>query len=90
MAMPTSTRPKPFLEAEYCKGCLRCIDACAKDCITQGDHVNPGTGMVPVILDLENCNGCQLCVQACPEPYGLRPETEREVDSGDFELEDPA
>ncbi len=90
MAIPTSTRPKPFLEAEYCKACLRCIDACAKDCITQGEHVHPGTGMVPVLLDLENCNGCQLCIQACPEPYGLRPETEREVNSGDFELEDPA
>ncbi len=47
MAMPTSTRPKPFLEAEYCKGCLRCIDACAKDCITQGEHIHSGTGMIP-------------------------------------------
>ncbi len=90
MAMPATTRPKPFLEPEYCKACLRCIDACAKDCITQGDHVHPGTGMIPVLLDLENCNGCQLCIQACPEPYGLRPETQREVSGGDFELEDPA
>ena len=90
MAMPTSTRPKPFLEAEYCKGCLRCIDACAKDCITQGEHIHSGTGMIPVLLDLEDCNGCQLCIQACPEPYGLRPQAAPETGSGDFELEDPA
>ena len=89
MAVSTSSRPKPFLEAEYCKGCLRCIDACAKDCITQGNQVHAGTGIVPVILNLEHCNGCQLCIQACPEPYGLRPQTEDEAFNGDFELEDP-
>ncbi|MDE3033858.1 MAG: 3-methyl-2-oxobutanoate dehydrogenase subunit VorB [Acidobacteriota bacterium] len=90
MATPAPTRPKPFLEAEYCKGCLRCIDACARDCITQGDQVHAGTGMVPVVLDLEHCNGCQLCIQACPEPFGLRPRTAQELESGEFELEDPA
>ena len=90
MAMPTSTRPKPFLEAEYCKGCLRCIDACAKDCITQGEHIHSGTGMIPVLLDLEDCNGCQLCIQACPEPFGLRPQLPAETIEGDFDLEDPS
>lgn len=90
MAMPVSTRPKPFLEAEYCKGCLRCIDACARDCITQGDHVHAGTGVIPVVLDLENCNGCQLCIQACPEPFGLRPQAAPESEGGEFGLEDPA
>jgi pyruvate/2-oxoacid:ferredoxin oxidoreductase alpha subunit/NAD-dependent dihydropyrimidine dehydrogenase PreA subunit len=90
MATAATSRPKPFLEAEYCKGCLRCIDACPKDCIAQGTEINPATGVVPVILDLEKCNGCGLCIQACPEPYGLRPETDRHVDGADFELEDPA
>ncbi len=91
MAVSTATRPKPFLEAEYCKGCLRCIDACPKDCISQGEHIHSGTGYVPVELDLENCNGCALCIQACPEPFGLRPETEspEHGHSADFELEDP-
>ncbi|MDZ4863302.1 MAG: 3-methyl-2-oxobutanoate dehydrogenase subunit VorB [Gemmatimonadota bacterium] len=91
MAVRASTRPKPFLDPEYCKGCLRCVDACPKDCITQGEHINPDTGYVPVELHLENCNGCQLCMQACPEPFGLRPEPgpgSHEHD-GDFELEDP-
>ncbi len=93
MAVKTATRPKPFLEPEYCKGCLRCVDACPKDCITQGDQIHPGTGYRPVELDLENCNGCQLCVEACPEPYGLRPEigaAAHQPAAGDFELEDPS
>lgn len=93
MAVNTATRPRPFLVPEYCKGCLRCVDACPKDCIAQGDQINAGTGYVPVELDLENCNGCQLCVEACPEPFGLRPEVSvaaHEPAAGDFELEDPS
>jgi len=79
-------RPKPFLLPDYCKGCGRCISACAKDCITMGDEINSATGYVPIVLNLENCSGCGLCMDACPEPYGLR-ETPADVD---FELQDPA
>jgi pyruvate/2-oxoacid:ferredoxin oxidoreductase alpha subunit len=50
--------------------------------------INPATGLVPVELDLTNCNACGLCMDACPEPYGLRPAHEGEIQ--DFELEDPA
>ena len=88
--MSASVRPKPFLEPEYCKGCLRCIEACPRECITAGTAINSATGLVPVELHLENCNGCALCMSACPEPFGLRPETARVVDGADFELEDPA
>lgn len=88
--MIAPARPKPFLQPEYCKGCLRCIDACPRDCITPGTAINPATGVVPVELHLDACNGCALCMQACPEPYGLRPETEPPTGPFDFELEDPA
>ena len=86
--MALKERPKPFLLPEYCKGCGRCLDACAKDCITLSDQINPLTGLVPVELDLTNCNACGLCMDACPEPYGLRPAHEGEIQ--DFEFEDPA
>ncbi len=66
------TRPLPLLEAQFCKGCGRCIGACPKHCIAYDDQVDPRTGLVPVVLDLEECNGCGLCLAACPEPYGLR------------------
>ncbi len=87
--MSTAARPKPHLDPEYCKGCLRCIDACAKDCITQGDVINPATGVVPVHLDLTDCNGCSLCIQACPEPYGLIPQAGPTTAPEEFELQDP-
>lgn len=90
--MSTPTRPKPFLEPQYCKGCLRCVEACPRQCITPGNEINPATGLVPVHLDLGNCNGCTLCLQACPEPYGLRLETEPvpPAPGAEFVLEDPA
>ena len=84
--MPTTAeRPKPFLLPEYCKGCGRCIEACAKHCIELGTEINPQTGLVPVVLHLDECSACGLCMTACPEPYGLAPEP-----SSDFEIEDPA
>lgn len=73
LATPAPQRPLPFLEAQFCKGCGRCISACPKHCIAYDERVEPRTGLVPVVLDLEDCNGCGLCLAACPEPYGLRP-----------------
>ncbi|HSR50917.1 MAG TPA: 3-methyl-2-oxobutanoate dehydrogenase subunit VorB [Acidobacteriota bacterium] len=94
--MPTRSRvkkerPKPFLLADYCKGCGRCIDSCPKGCISFADEIDPRSGFIPVQLDLERCNGCGLCITACPEPYGLREETGLSYEEGkaDYELQDP-
>ena len=78
-------RPKPHVEAEYCKGCGRCIEACPTDCIEMGCDIHPETGLVPVIFTLDDCTACGLCFSACPEPYGLSPE----ILEADFELLDP-
>ncbi len=78
-------KPKPFLLPQYCKGCGRCIEACARHCIEMGTEIDPRTGLIPVILHLENCSACGLCFDACPEPYGLAPEP-----GAGFELQDPA
>jgi pyruvate/2-oxoacid:ferredoxin oxidoreductase alpha subunit/NAD-dependent dihydropyrimidine dehydrogenase PreA subunit len=74
---------RPTLHPQFCKGCGRCIDACAHHCIELGTEINAQTGLVSVVLNLEDCTACGLCLTACPEPYGLRAE-------GDFELQDPA
>lgn len=79
-------RPKPHLEASYCKGCARCIEACPKDCISRGDHIDPASGLTPVQIDLETCTACGLCFDACPEPFGLHPDDVQY----DWELSDPA
>ena len=34
-------RQKPFLLPQLCKGCARCIEACAKQCIEMGIEINP-------------------------------------------------
>ena len=78
----TRERPKPFVIQEYCKGCGRCIEACARHCIEMGTEIDPRTGLIPVVLHLENCTACGLCFDACPEPYGLAPEQA----GADFEL----
>jgi pyruvate/2-oxoacid:ferredoxin oxidoreductase alpha subunit/NAD-dependent dihydropyrimidine dehydrogenase PreA subunit len=69
----TLERPKPVVLPEFCKGCGRCIEACAKGCIHLGDQTLAATGLVPVTIDLEHCSSCGLCFSACPEPYGLGP-----------------
>jgi NAD-dependent dihydropyrimidine dehydrogenase PreA subunit len=61
----TLERPKPVLFPQFCKGCGRCIDACAHHCIAPGSDVNPATGLIPVVLDLERCTACGLCFDAC-------------------------
>src|SRR4030042_6675751 len=64
-------RPKPVLRVDYCKGCGRCVGACARGCISPGTEIAAASGLVPVALPLDACNRCDLCVDACPEPYGL-------------------
>ena len=78
----TVERPKPVVLPQYCKGCGRCIESCAKHCIELGKEINPATGLVPVVVDLENCSGCGLCFAACPEPYGLAPAPADGAESG--------
>ncbi len=90
MSNISTTRPRPFLEPAYCKGCLRCVEACPKHCITPGSTLNSVTGVAPVELHLDHCNGCALCVQACPEPFGLRLDEGVSHLEGEFRLEDPA
>jgi pyruvate/2-oxoacid:ferredoxin oxidoreductase alpha subunit/NAD-dependent dihydropyrimidine dehydrogenase PreA subunit len=81
----TAEKPKPFLLPQYCKGCGRCIESCARHCIEMGTEIDPRTGLMPVVLHLENCSACGLCFDACPEPYGLAPEP-----GETYELQDPA
>jgi pyruvate/2-oxoacid:ferredoxin oxidoreductase alpha subunit/NAD-dependent dihydropyrimidine dehydrogenase PreA subunit len=61
----------PRLAPDHCKGCSRCVEACARGCIAPGTALHPASGLVPVALDLARCDGCGLCIQACPEPYAL-------------------
>jgi 2-oxoglutarate ferredoxin oxidoreductase subunit alpha/2-oxoisovalerate ferredoxin oxidoreductase alpha subunit len=74
MSESARERPRPVLAPAYCKGCDRCVEACAHHCIEPGSEILPASGLVPVALHLEKCTGCGLCFDACPEPYALVPE----------------
>ena len=84
-------RARPVLHPELCKGCDRCVEACARGCLEAGAEVHPVSGLVPVTLRLERCTACGLCVDACPEPHALvaeaagpgRAATRRSAPAGD-------
>ena len=62
-----------MLHPECCKGCCRCVEACARGCLEAGREIHPASGLAPVAFQPERCTDCGLCVDACPEPYGLAP-----------------
>jgi len=52
-------RSRPFVNAERCTGCGRCVEWCAAEAIL----VEDGTA---AILDAK-CTGCAHCLMSCPE-----------------------
>ena len=77
--MKTKEKPKPYLLPQYCKGCGRCIEACAHHCIEFSEDIHPQTGLIPVKIDLDACTACGLCFEACPEPFALLPIADEEI-----------
>lgn len=74
-------KPISFGVEEFCKGCVRCIEACEAECISKDrqssfDIVcasnNPGIRRWPVHHDscysfwIENGGECNNCISACP------------------------
>lgn len=56
------------IDAERCKGCELCRDACPPNLIFPAMALN-GKGYRPVLLVDEEgkCSGCALCAVVCPE-----------------------
>ncbi len=61
------------IEADNCKGCGRCVDACPRKCLEIGDRPN-AIGVAAVRYKGEGCISCGICFYNCPEPYALRVE----------------
>jgi NAD-dependent dihydropyrimidine dehydrogenase PreA subunit len=70
--MAVRERPRPFLVPRYCKGCERCIEACAKKCIELAPGIHPETGLVPVVVHLDDCTACGLCIRLTVAPLCAR------------------
>ncbi|MBR4172309.1 MAG: 4Fe-4S dicluster domain-containing protein [Kiritimatiellae bacterium] len=63
--------PRPQIDADECKSCERCVQACPKQCLVIADHLNR-RGVKPAQYKGEGCIGCAICFYNCPEPYAIK------------------
>jgi 2-oxoglutarate ferredoxin oxidoreductase subunit delta len=60
---------KIIIDAELCKGCLYCVEACPNNLIRESAKINE-KGYYPAEPDPsrdDGCTACTLCAVACPE-----------------------
>ncbi|MBN1233411.1 MAG: 4Fe-4S dicluster domain-containing protein [Candidatus Coatesbacteria bacterium] len=62
--------PKIEIDANHCKGCGLCIDACPKKVIVFSEDINK-LGYHPATPKNEGCIGCGICFYTCPEPESI-------------------
>jgi 2-oxoglutarate ferredoxin oxidoreductase subunit delta len=60
-----------LVEADFCKGCGLCIEACIPKVLHFSNEINR-YGYRPVEYAGHGCSGCGLCFYTCPEPGALR------------------
>ena len=59
---------KVTFDADRCKGCSLCIDACPKNIIRLSGEKFNSKGFHPAeIIDVSNCIGCAFCAVMCPD-----------------------
>jgi len=59
------------IEAELCKGCMLCIEACPPGVLVISKDLN-NMGYHPAEYTGERCTGCGICFYICPEPGSIR------------------
>ena len=59
------------IDAEECKGCGLCVEACPPKVIRVGDRLNHCGYRSATYLGA-GCTGCGICYMACPEPGAIK------------------
>lgn len=59
------SRGTVVIDADRCKGCELCIQACPVDVLQMSDRRNEKGYFVPELL--EGCTGCSACQLICPD-----------------------
>ena len=52
---------------DRCKGCYLCIEACPKNCLEIGTHINIRSINPVVFVRPEDCILCEDCAVVCPD-----------------------
>lgn len=56
------------IQAEYCKGCGLCVDACPKQILRiDPDTINQKGHSPAQITNASRCTGCGFCALMCPD-----------------------
>jgi 2-oxoglutarate ferredoxin oxidoreductase subunit delta len=66
----TNDRGRLGLDAEECKGCGLCVQACPPKVLRLAPYLNR-YGYHPVTYVGQGCSGCGICFFACPEPGAI-------------------
>lgn len=58
------------VNAEECKGCGLCVEACPPHVIALGEEINH-YGYRTAVYQGRGCTGCGVCFMVCPEPGAI-------------------
>jgi 2-oxoglutarate ferredoxin oxidoreductase subunit delta len=58
---------KMTVDANYCKGCGLCIDACPKKIISFSKNINSKGYHYAEVVNQNECIACKMCYQICPD-----------------------
>jgi NAD-dependent dihydropyrimidine dehydrogenase PreA subunit len=59
-----------IISSDECKGCRFCVEACPRNSIALGSHINT-IGYQYAEFTAGNCTACGICFNVCPEPGAI-------------------